>query len=206
MEEARVGQLRGRHQFLRKWWMKLLCAPEVQVAVVSRGIERRMQDFQRAAELLRSVPGVDRTAPCALIGEIGAGMSRFPGSRHLASSAGLCPGNGQSAGHNRSGRSHQGNRWIETLAAQMAWVASRNKNTCFAALYRGLAPHQGRKRALIAVANSLLEAAWFILARRQSCRDPGRRFRAAPPREDRPERGLPDGKVRVSDRVALQPA
>jgi len=52
-------------------------------------------------------------------------------------------------------------------------VASRNKNTCFAALYRGLAPHQGRKRALIAVADSLLEAAWFILARRQSCRDPG---------------------------------
>jgi len=47
MEEARVGQLRGRHQFLRKWWMKLLCAPEAQVAVVSRGIERRIQDFQR---------------------------------------------------------------------------------------------------------------------------------------------------------------
>jgi len=90
--------------------------------VVSRGIERRMQDFQRAAELLRSVPGVDRTAPCALIGEIGAGMSRFPGSRHLASSAGLCPGNRQSAGHNRSGRSHQGNRWIETLAVRMAWL------------------------------------------------------------------------------------
>ena len=98
MEEARVRQLRGRHQFLREWWMKLLRAPEAQVAVVSRGIERRIQDFQRAAELLRSVPGVDRTAPCALIGEIGATMSRFPGSRHLASSAGLCPGNRQSAG------------------------------------------------------------------------------------------------------------
>jgi len=205
LEEALEGQVREHHRFLMGQWMKLLRALEEQVAEVAREIERRMEGFAWAAELLMSVPGVDRTAACALIGEIGADMSRFPSSRHLASWAGLCPGNRQSAGHNRSGRSHRGNPWIKALAVQIAWAASRSKNTYCAALYRRLAPHRGKKRALIAVANSLLQAVWFILTRRQSYRDLGGDYFEQLHRE-RTTQSLVRRLERIGYRVALEPA
>jgi transposase len=153
--------------------MKLLESLEERIAEVTEELERRMDPFEWAAELLVTVPGIERKAARNLIAEIGADMQRFPSSRHLASWAGLCPGNHQSAGHNRSGKSHRGNRWIKAVMVEVAWAASRSKDTYCQALYRRLVPHRGKKRALVALANSLLQAVWFILSRRQSYRDLG---------------------------------
>ncbi len=83
-------------------------------------ILRQMPPFEWAAGLLQSLPGLDRTAACALLAEIGAEMGRFPSARHLASWAGLCPGNNQSAGKQRSGKSHRGNRWIKGVMTEIA--------------------------------------------------------------------------------------
>jgi len=173
LEAALEGQVREHHRFLLRQWMQLLKTFEAQIAEVAEEIERHMDPFEWAVELLVTVPGIDRTAARNLIAEIGVDMDQFPSSGHLASWAGLCPGNHQSAGHNRSGKSHRGNRWIKAVMVEIAWAASRSKDTHCEAFYRRLVPHRGKKRALVAVANSLLQAVWFILTHRQSYRDLG---------------------------------
>lgn len=122
------------------------------------------------------MPGVDRTAACALLAEIGTDTSRFASSRHLASWAGLCPGNNESAGKRRSGKSHRGNRWIKGVMTEIAWASTRAKNSYSRTQYRKLAAHRGKKRALVAVANSLLQAAWHMLTHRRTYEDLGAEY------------------------------
>ena len=121
LEKALEGQVTAHHRFLLSEGMRQLTFPEGQVARFEKEIQRHMPPFEWAAEVLMSMPGVDRTAACALIAEIGADMSRFASSRHLASWAGLCPGNNESAGQRRSGKSHRGNRWIKGVLTEIAW-------------------------------------------------------------------------------------
>jgi hypothetical protein len=85
----------------------------------------------------------------------------------------LCPGNNESAGKRRSGKSHRGNRWIKGVMTEIAWAATRTKNTYSQTQYRKLAGHRGKKRALVAVANSLLQAVWYILSHREGYKDLG---------------------------------
>jgi transposase len=173
LTEALEGQVRPHHRFLLRQWMALLSTLEQHVTEVEEEIERHMPPFQWAAELLVAMPGIDRTAACALLAEIGADMSRFPSARHLASWAGLCPGNNTSAGKSRSGKSHRGNRWIKGLMTEIAWAAARTRNSYPAALYRRIAAHKGKKRALVAVANALLQVAWHLLTHRKAYQDLG---------------------------------
>jgi transposase len=176
LEKALEGQMTAHHRFLLRELMRQLSFLEGQVARFEKQIQRQMPPFEWAAELLMTVPGVDRTAACALIAEIGADMSRFASSRHLASWAGLCPGNNESAGKRRSGKSHRGNRWIKGVMTEIAWAATRTKNTYSQTQYRKLAGHRGKKRALVAVANSLLQAAWYMLSHRQTYKDLGAEY------------------------------
>ncbi len=170
---ALEGQVRPHHRFLLRQWMDLLNTLEQHIVEVEKEIETRMPPFDGAAELLAGMPGIGRTAACALIAEIGVDMGRFPSARHLASWAGLCPGNNTSAGKSRSGKSHRGNRWIKGLMTEIAWAASRTKNSYPSALYRRLAAHRGKKRALVAVANALLQVVWHLLLHRQTYQDLG---------------------------------
>jgi hypothetical protein len=85
----------------------------------------------------------------------------------------LCPGNNTSAGKSRPGKSHRGNRWIKGLMTEIAWAAPRTTNSYPSALYRRLAVHGGKKRALVAVANAMLQVVWHLLAHRKSCQDLG---------------------------------
>jgi transposase len=173
LERALEGQVTPHHRFLLRELMRQLTFLEEQVERFEKQIEQQMPPFEWAAALLMTMPGIDRTAACALIAEIGSDMTRFASSRHLASWAGLCPGNNQSAGKQRSGKSHRGNRWIKGVMTEIAWAASRTKHSYAASFYRRLTPHRGKKRALVALANSLLQAAWHMLAERRTYREPG---------------------------------
>jgi transposase len=173
LEKALEGQVTAHHRFLLRELMRQLTFLEGEVARFEKEITRQMRPFEWAVELLVTIPGVERTAACALIAEIGADMSRFPSSRHLGSWAGLCPGNNESAGKRRSGKSHRGNRWIKGVMTEIAWAATRTKNTYSQTQYRKLAGHRGKKRALVAVANSLLQAVWYILSHREGYKDLG---------------------------------
>lgn len=205
LEQALEGQVTAHHRFLLRELMRQLSFLEGQVARFEEQIERQMPPFEWAARLLRTMPGVDRTAACALIAEIGTDMSRFASSRHLASWAGLCPGNNESAGKRRSGKSHRGNRWIKGDMTQIAWAATRTKNTYSQAQYRKLAGHRGKKRALVAVANSLLQAAWYMLSHRQEYQDLGAEYLQRL-NQKQIERSLIRRLEQLGHKVILEPA
>jgi transposase len=161
---ALEGRVTPHHQFLLGEWLRLLHFLEEQIARLEAQIESHMPPFEAAATLLLlSMPGVDRTTACGLLGEIGQDMRRFASARHLASWAGVCPGNNPSGGRRRSGHSHRGNRWVKAVLTEMAWAATRTKGTYASALYRRLMIHKGKKRALVAVAHHLLEAVWHMV-------------------------------------------
>ena len=127
-------------------------------------IEQVMSPLDRTAvAMLDEIPGIDVRAAQNIVAEIGADMSRFPSSSHLSSWAGMCPGNHQSGGKRKSGKTTQGNNWLKRTLMQCAWAASRTKNSYFQAQYRRLAGRRGKKRAAIAVAHSLLVVAYHML-------------------------------------------
>jgi transposase len=123
--------------------------------------------WEEAMTLLDTIPGVDRWTAEVILAEIGLDMSRFPTADHLASWAGLAPGNNQSGGKRYSGRTTKGNHSLSSIMVQAAWSAVRTKETFLKARYHRLAARRGKKRAIVAVAHSMLVSAWHILTHRQ---------------------------------------
>jgi transposase len=121
--------------------------------------------LQNAVDLWKSIPGIDELTASMLVAEIGANMDQFPNSHHLASWAGLCPGNNESAGKRRSGKIRKGSVWLRRGLCQAAWAASRTKNTYLGALYRRLIIRRGKKRTIVAVAHTMLLIAYQVLKR-----------------------------------------
>jgi hypothetical protein len=112
--------------------------------------------FSEEVELLDTIPGVDRKTAEVLIAEIGADMSQFPTHRHLASWAGMCPGNDQSAGKRHSGKTRKGSKWLRSALTEAAYAAARSKGTYLAAQYARLKGRRGTKKAAMAVGHSIL--------------------------------------------------
>jgi transposase len=129
--------------------------------------------LQTAVELWDSIPGIDHLAASTLVAEIGANMDQFPSADHLASWAGLCPGNNESAGKRRSGKTRKGSVWLRRALCQAAWAASRTKNTYLAAQYRRLIVRKGKNRTIVAVAHSMLMIAYYLLKRQCTYQDLG---------------------------------
>jgi transposase len=115
-------------------------------------------------ERLATIPGVDRTTALVLVAEFGVDMAQFPTPGHLASWAGLCPGNAESAGKRFSGRTRKGDRYIRRILVQSAWAAARTHDCFLAALFFRIARRRGMKKAAVAVAHRILIIAWHILA------------------------------------------
>jgi hypothetical protein len=115
--------------------------------------------------LLVTIPAINRRTAEVVLAEIGTDMRRFATSQHLASWAGLCPGNNESAGKRRSGRTPHGDRWLRSTLVQAAWAASHTKGTDLASQYRLLARRRGKKKALVAVAHTLLVMCYEVLNR-----------------------------------------
>ena len=132
---------------------------------LSAEIERVIAPFAPQVELLRTIPGVDRRMAEALIAEIGVDMSRFGSSARLASWAGICPGQHESAGRQRRGTTRKGSKWLHQHLTQAAKAASRTKGTYLSAQYARLRGRRGGSRATIAVAHSILVAAFAMKLR-----------------------------------------
>jgi transposase len=135
--------------------------------------EQSLLTWHEAVTLLDSAPGVDTRAAQAILAEIGLNMAQFPTADHLASWAGLAPGNYQSGGKHYSGRTTKGNRTLRTTMTQVAWAAVRKQGTYAKSLYHRLATRRGAKRAIVAVAHSLLVSFYHMLARRQPYQELG---------------------------------
>ena len=127
------------------------------------GIGDRPPPLREAADRLATIPGVSTRASEVIVAEIGADMSRFATSGHLASWAGACPGNDQSAGRRRSGRTTKGSVWLRAMLVQVAWAASHTKGTILAESYRKLARRLGKKKALVAIGHKILRVIYEML-------------------------------------------
>jgi transposase len=132
--------------------------------------------FDAAVERLDTIPGVARRTAEMIVAEIGTDMARFPSADHLASWAGVAPGNHESAGKRTAGKARKGNRFLRTTLVQAAHAAARTKHAYLSAQYRRLASRRGKKRAILAVAHSILVMAYHMILRRDPYRDAGADF------------------------------
>jgi transposase len=140
---------------------------------LSAAITDQIAPFAAAVELLCTIPGVERRAAEVLIAETGGDMTAFPSAAHLASWAGVCPGNNESAGKRHSGRSRRGSKWLRGTLIEAARAAARTRDTYLGAQYRRIRARRGANRASLAVAHSLLVAVWHMLTTGETYTDPG---------------------------------
>lgn len=130
---------------------------------LNREVAERMHPFDDALDRLDDIPGIGRRAAEEVLAEIGPDMSHFPTKAHIASWARLCPGNNESAGKRKSGRTGHGNPWLRSTLVEAAWGAAHTRKTYLSALYHRLAARRGGKRAIVAVAHSILITIYVML-------------------------------------------
>jgi len=130
---------------------------------VSQEVSNRIVPFSEKVELIDPVPGINQRMAEDVLSEMGVDMSWFPSHGHAASWTGLCPGNNESAGKRKSGKTRKGNRWLRRYLIEASWAAVRKRKTYLSALYYRLVPRRGKKKAIVAVAHSLLVMIYHIL-------------------------------------------
>ena len=132
-----------------------------------------MQEREEELKRLDTIEGVGRRGAENLLAEIGFEMSQYPSAGDLSSWAGMCPGNEKSADKRQTGKCPRGNKWVKRMLTQAGWAAIRVKDSYLGAQYRRLAGRRGRKRAIVAVGHSILEAAYYILRDKVEYKDLG---------------------------------
>ena len=173
LEKALQGKVQAHHRLVLAQLLTDIDLLDEQIAELDREIARRVVPYQEQIELLDGIPGINQRVAEVIVAEVGTDMSRFPSAKHLASWAGLCPGNNQSGGRRRSGKTRKGNRYLRTTLVESAQGAARKKDSYPKALFHRLAGKRGKKRAIVAVAHSTLETAYYVLSRHQPYRDLG---------------------------------
>ncbi len=171
--EALHGRVTDHHRFLLKRLLAQVMFLEEEIATFDRRIAEASRPFTPALARLDQIPGINQRTAENVIAEVGPDMTPFPAAPNLVSWAGICPGKRESAGKARRAPIRKGNRWLTRALGQAAWAA-RNKKQCYlAAQFRHIARQRGEKRAVIAVANSILTATYFILRDGVEYRDLG---------------------------------
>jgi transposase len=160
---ALTGRITDRHRFLLRLHLRQIDALDAAIVDIDREVNRELDPFRDAVRLLRSIPGVSDLTARVIVSEIGIDMSRFPTAGHLISWAGLCPRNDESAGKRRSTRLRKGAPWLKTALVQCAWGAVRKKASYLQIQFQRLRHRRGPKKAICAVAASILTAAYHML-------------------------------------------
>lgn len=176
LEQALVGQFGPHQRFLVARQLAHLDFLDEQIAEVSTEIGERLAPFADQLARLDEIPGIGSWTAEVILAEIGTDMRRFPSAAHLASWAGMCPGQRESGGKRGSGKTRKGSKWLRTALVEAAYAASRSKGTYLAARHQRIAARRGRKRAGVAVGHTILVAAYYLL--RDGChyRDLGATF------------------------------
>ncbi len=170
------GCLMPHHRFLLREMLDELSHIETQLARLEAEIEVQMRPFQKALQAWMSIPGVKHRVAWTLVAEIGPDVQPFPSPAHIASWVGVCPGNNESAGKRKSGKTRKGNRWARRALCEAAWVAAKAKKSYLAAQFRRFAATRGSKRAIIAVAHTILTIGYHMLQRGTVYQDLGANY------------------------------
>jgi transposase len=163
LERALTGRVGPHQRFLLARQLAHVTDLDELVAQVSAEIEARLRPAAAAVARLDTIPGVGRRTAEVLLAEVGPEVARFPTAAHLASWAGMCPGNRESAGERLSGRTRKGSPWLRTALVEAAQAAGRSKQTYLGAQYRRLARRLGAKKAAVAVGHTILGIAYHVL-------------------------------------------
>ncbi len=205
LEQALAGQFGPHHRFLIAQQLAHSDFLDASLERVSAEIAERMRPCDAPLAQLSTIPGIGRRTAEVLVAEIGTDLTRFPSAGHLASWAGLCPGNDESAGKRRSGRTRKGSPWLRTALVEAAQAAARTKDTYLAAQYRRLAARRGAKRAAVAVAHTLLVMVYSLLTQQQAYHELGGQYFDARDRQA-VQRRLVHRLEALGYAVSLQPA
>jgi transposase len=161
--EALRGRVNAHHRTMLKLHLDVIAALESALKDVDAAVGKALAPISCAAELLKTIPGISDVVAHVIVAEIGADMSRFPTSGHLISWAGLCPRNDESAGKHRSTRVRKSGTWLKTTLVTAAWAAARKKDSYLQSQFLRLKSRRGPKKAILAVAASMLTAAYHML-------------------------------------------
>lgn len=163
LEEALEGLMSSHQRVMLDSYLRQLDFFDQEIASMDAEVDSRLAPFEEVVDRVDAIPGVGRRIAQEVLAEIGLDMSRFPTSAHLASWAKICPGNNESAGKRKSGHTGHGNSWLKSALVEAAWAASHTKDTYLASRYRRLAARKGSKRAVIAVAHTILVTIYHML-------------------------------------------
>ncbi len=204
LRQALEGRVTEHHRFLLRQLLDHLKFTESKMGEIEAEIDRRLRPFEEEVARLCTIPGVERVTAWGMLAEIGFNMEQFPSGAHLASWAGLCPGSFESAGKRLSGRTRKGSAALRRCLCQSAWAVSTKRDNYLSAQYRRLAARRGGKRAVIAVAHTILVMAFYMLKRKQDYREVGADYfdRLNP---DRLKRSLVRRLERLGHKVTLEP-
>ena len=163
LREALRGRVKPHHRFLLGLHLQQIAALDAGIAAIDREVDAGLASFRDAVKQLSTIPGVSELSAQVILSEIGTDMSRFATPAHLRSWAGLCPRNDESAGKRRSTRLRAGAPWLKATLVQCGWAAARTKATYLNAQFVRLRTRRGPKKAVCAVAASILTAAYHML-------------------------------------------
>jgi transposase len=205
LREALAGRFEPHHALVIGAILAHLDFLDEQIDRLSDAIEDQLGPFAAGVELAQSMTGVARRTAEVMVAEIGTDMTVFPTAGHLASWAGRCPGNDQSAGKRRSGRTRKGSKWLGIALEEAALAATRCNGSYLQAQYQRLRPRLGHGRALGAVKHSMLVAYWHMFSTGETYRElGGDYFQNRDP--ERHTRRLVNQLERLGHHVTLQPA
>jgi transposase len=205
LERALAGSFRPHQQFLVARHLAFIDAIDETVAQVSAELADRLRPVEADVQLLDAITGIGRRTAEVWVAEVGTDLERFPTHSHLASWAGMCPGNNESAGKRKSGKTRKGNPNLRTALVEAAQAAARKRDSYLSAQYRRLAARRGKKKAIIALGHSLLIIAYHVLKRRVEFQDLGPTYFDERDRTN-VERRLVRRLERLGYKVALEPA
>ena len=172
--EALRGRVTKHHRFLLRLHLNQIDALNAAMATLDAQVEANLGPFRTAVEQIISIPGIKNLCGYVIVSEIGIDMSRFPSDAHLISWAGICPRNDESAGKRRSNRLRKGAPWLKTTLVQCAWAAVKKKDSYLQAQFHRIKARRGPKKAIMAVAASILTAIYHMLKNGTMYKDLGR--------------------------------
>jgi len=176
LREALRGRVTKHHRFLLRLHINQIDALAAAMATIDAQVEESLEPFRTAVELITSIPGIKNLSAHVIVSEIGIDMSRFPSAAHLISWACLCPRNDESAGKRRSNRVRKGAVWLKTTLVQCAWAAVKKKDSYLQAQFFRIRARRGQKKAILAVAASMLTAIYHMLKDGTLYQDLGRNY------------------------------
>jgi transposase len=173
LREALEGRVEETHRILLRHLLDQIDFLQGKLDTLSGENAPRLTPYEAQLGRLMQIPGVGRTAAASLLAELGTDMSRFPSAKHLASWAGLAPGNKQSAGKRQRASTTKGNTHVQAVLAEVVWVISHTKDNYLSAQYHRLAHRIGKLRAIVAVSHSVLVIIYHLLRTNQDYHDLG---------------------------------